>query len=254
MEGTTIRILAISDIHGCYDEFNQLLSAVQYNPDKDKLILLGDYVDRGLRSREVIEQVMELRDEGAITLRGNHDQMMLDAILLDTDEVNSRWIRNGARHTIESYCGADFFEGEMERARYNEGKAYIKKKFEHHLSFLDTLALYYETDTHIFVHAGINPGVDDWKLQPHHDFIWIRDPFYNYPTGLNKTVVFGHTPAMNLHDSEGIWFCEEGDKIGIDGACVYGKQLNCLEITEEQEYRTHIVRFMHNDVNVEEEQ
>ena len=51
---------------------------------------------------------MELRDEGAITLRGNHDQMMLDAILLDTDEVNSRWIRNGARNTIESYCGADF--------------------------------------------------------------------------------------------------------------------------------------------------
>lgn len=81
---------------------------MEYNPAKDKLILLGDYVDRGFRSREVIEQVMKLRDEGAITLRGNHDQMMLDAILLDTDEANSRWIRNGARHTIESYCGADF--------------------------------------------------------------------------------------------------------------------------------------------------
>ena len=81
---------------------------MEYNPATDKLILLGDYVDRGLRSREVIEQVMKLRDEGAITLRGNHDQMMLDAILLDTDEMNSRWIRNGARHTIESYCGADF--------------------------------------------------------------------------------------------------------------------------------------------------
>ena len=43
----------------------------------------------------------------------------------------------------------------MDRARYNEGKAYIKKEFEHHLSFLDTLALFYETDTHIFVHAGL---------------------------------------------------------------------------------------------------
>lgn len=134
MEGITIRVLAISDIHGCYDEFNQLLLDVCFDPDEDRLILLGDYVDRGLRSKEVVEQVMALQDCGVITLRGNHDQMMLDAILLDTEEVNSRWIRNGARHTIESYCGADFFEGEMERDKYNEGKAYIKKHYEHHLA------------------------------------------------------------------------------------------------------------------------
>lgn len=221
------------------------MSDVEYNPTHDKLILLGDYVDRGPRSREVLEQVMELRDKGAITLRGNHDQMMLDAILLDTDELNSRWIRNGARSTIESYCGDDFFDGEMDRVRYNDGKAYIKQNFKHHVSFLDKLDLYYETDHHIFVHAGINPGVENWKQQSLHDFIWIRDPFYNYPTGLNKTVVFGHTPSINLHDSESIWFCDEGDKIGIDGACVYGKQLNCLEITDEQEYRTHFAPIMH---------
>ncbi|WP_369696067.1 metallophosphoesterase family protein [Paenibacillus lautus] len=232
----------MSDIHGCYDEFNRLLSEVRYQPEQDQLVLLGDYVDRGSKSKEVIEQVMELRDESAVTLRGNHDQMMLDAILLDTDEVNSRWIRNGARNTIESYCGADFFDGGMDRSRYNEGKAYIKRQYEHHLSFLDTLPLYYETDTHLFVHAGINPGVEDWKQQPPHDFIWIREPFFNYHTGINKTVVFGHTPAVNLHDSEHIWFCDDGDKIGIDGACVYGKQLNCLEITEQLEYRTYFVR------------
>lgn len=221
------------------------MSDLEFHPTHDKLILLGDYVDRGPRSKEVLEQVMALRDQGAITLRGNHDQMMLDAIMLDTDELNSRWIRNGARSTIESYCGADFFDGEMDRERYNEGKALIKQNFEDHVSFLDTLALYYETDHHIFVHAGINPGVENWKQQSHHDFIWIRDPFYNYPTGLNKTVVFGHTPTMNLHDSEQIWFCDEGDKIGIDGACVYGKQLNCLEITDEKEYKTHSVPIMH---------
>ncbi|WP_268741792.1 MULTISPECIES: metallophosphoesterase family protein [Paenibacillus] len=246
MEGITIRVLAISDIHGCYDEFNQLLLDVCFDPDEDRLILLGDYVDRGLRSKEVVEQVMALQDCGVITLRGNHDQMMLDAILLDTEEVNSRWIRNGARHTIESYCGADFFEGEMERDKYNEGKAYIKKHYEHHLAFLNTLRLYYETDTHIFVHAGINPAVEDWKQQVQDDFIWIRDKFYNYPTRLPKTVVFGHTPAINLHASEKVWFSEDGDKIGIDGACVYGKQLNCLEIREGEVYQTYFVPLKQN--------
>ncbi len=87
----------ISDIHGCYDEFNTLLKDVEYNPEEDKLILVGDYVDRGLKSKEVVEQVKSMVEEwGVIALKGNHDQMMVDAIDKEEDVDDKRWIRNGA--------------------------------------------------------------------------------------------------------------------------------------------------------------
>jgi len=237
-----IRTLAISDIHGCLDELNRLLNKVNYNPPEDKLVLLGDYVDRGPDSRAVVEQVMAFKEIwGVIALRGNHDQMMYDAILEDTEQFNARWIRNGARQTLESYCGADYFGEEMSRERYEEAKAYIKKHFMHHLEFLGSLDLYHQTDEHIFVHAGINPQCEDWRNQPHDDFIWIREPFFAHPTGLGKPVVFGHTPVVHLHESAGIWFSPMGDKIGIDGGCVFGHQLNCLEIDEQGHYKTYSV-------------
>ncbi len=102
---------------------------------------------------------------------------------------------------------------------------------------------YYERDSHIFVQAGINPSYENWKeSQPINDFYWIRDEFFHVSTNLEKKVVFGHTPPVNLHGSEDIWFSPMGDKIGIDGGCVYGLKLNCLEISEGGEYTTHFVK------------
>lgn len=235
--------MAISDIHGCLDEFNLLLTKVNYDPSNDKLVLLGDYVDRGPSSRGVVEQVQAFKEIWNVTvLRGNHDQMMYDAIVKDTETFNARWIRNGARQTLESYCGADFFGGDMTRERYDEAKAHIKKHYQQHLEFLGSLELYHETNEHIFVHAGINPEHDDWRNQPQDDFIWIREPFFERRTGLRQQVVFGHTPVVYLHESADIWFSPAGDKIGIDGGCAFGKQLNCLEIDEQGKYKTHSVR------------
>lgn len=237
-----IRTLAISDIHGCYDEFNTLLNTVEYNPEQDKLILLGDYVDRGLKSKEVVEQVKSLVEEwGVIALKGNHDQMMIDAF--NKEDEDERWLRNGALQTIESYCGQDSFIDGFEQDTYMEAKKYIKNHYAHHLEFLNTLPLYYETDNHIFVHAGINPIHENWKeSQSTRDYLWIRDVFFNYATNLEKKIVFGHTPVANLHGIEDIWFSPMGDKIGIDGGCVFGMNLNCLEISEEGEYTTHFVK------------
>jgi serine/threonine protein phosphatase 1 len=223
-----IRTLAISDIHGCYDQFNELLKKVNYSPSEDKLILLGDYIDRGVRSKEVVQQVKELHEEfGVIVLKGNHDQLMIDA--LDKNE-DASWLNNGGFQTVESYVGMDFFEESFEWFTYLRAKEFIKKNYSHHLDFLRSLPLYHETDSHIFVHAGLNPTYEDWKLQPESDFIWIRDIFFRNKTMVDKTVVFGHTPAEHLHGKSDIWFGE--DKIGIDGACAYGRQLNLLEINE----------------------
>jgi|SRR5690606_12147363 len=85
---TMERILAISDIHGCCDELNRLLELVKYNFTTDQLILLGDYVDRGFKSKDVIHKIKVLTDEGAIALRGNHDQMFIDWLV----SINSRML------------------------------------------------------------------------------------------------------------------------------------------------------------------
>lgn len=209
----------------------------------DSLILLGDYVDRGPNSKEVIEQVKSLKEaDGVIALRGNHDQMMLDALLEDTVKRDGHWLRNGAYATIGSYLGHPSLEEIFDWKIFAQAKKLIMKEFKHHIDFLNELEYFYETDTHIFIHAGINPSYSDWKQQPNYDSIWIRDEFYMNPTGLQKTVVFGHTSTINLHESADIWFSPMGDKIGIDGGCAYGKQINCLEILEGGEYITHFVR------------
>ncbi|WP_308860235.1 hypothetical protein [Paenibacillus radicibacter] len=98
---------------------------------------------------------------------------------------------------------------------------------------------YHEDDNNIFVHAGINPFYADWRKQSEDDFIWIRDIFIKCKTSLDKKVVFGHTPTIKIHDKEEIWFGE--DKIGIDGGCCFGLQLNLLEISNEG-YKTYFVR------------
>lgn len=216
------RILAISDIHGKYEEFLELLEKVEYVKEQDQLVLLGDYTDRGAHSKQVVEKVIDLVANGAIALRGNHDQMLLD--WLDTGEAD-RFIRNGGLMTVKSYCGTNYELEHLEEAR-----TVFLNEFAAHIDFMRNLPYYHETEEHIFIHAGINPAYEDWKETPVHEMVWIRDVFFNFPTNIgNKKIVFGHTPTIKLHESKEIWFTE--DKIGIDGGCVYGHQLNCLEIS-----------------------
>ncbi|TVY07238.1 metallophosphoesterase family protein [Paenibacillus cremeus] len=238
MRGSQRKTFVISDIHGCLVELEQLLTAIPFRKGKDQLILLGDYVDRGPNSKEVLERIIQLTETcHAVALRGNHDQMFLE--FLEGEDPYS-FIYNGGIHTLLSYCGPhwfdelDFFIG-LEKAR-----EYITTHFPTHVAFLQSLPLYYEAADHLFVHAGINPDYADWKNQPIDDFLWIREDFIDHPTGLEQPVVFGHTTTLDMEDAQGtVWF--GGDKIGIDGGCVYGGQLNCLEIGP-RGYRAYSVR------------
>ncbi len=96
------RTLIINDIHGELKLLNKLLKKVKYTADKDQLILLGDYIDRGPDSKGVLERVMELREQGAIVLKGNHDDMMVSAVDNKPDAWK-RWQRAGALSTLQSY-------------------------------------------------------------------------------------------------------------------------------------------------------
>jgi serine/threonine protein phosphatase 1 len=232
---TLRRTLVISDIHGCYDAWNSLLKKINYVPKEDQLILIGDYVDRGTRSKEVVAQLMRMVQSGeAIALRGNHDQRFIDLIMQNTTSFDAKFLEHGGLQTINSYCESRYtLEDLQDIMKMELAKASIRKSYKDHIAFLDSLPLYYEDAHHIYVHAGLNPFYKDWRNQPEKDFIWIREAFVDHKTVVDKMIVFGHTKTVDIHGSADIWF---GDgKIGIDGGCAYGLQLNGLEIILNQD-------------------
>lgn len=218
------RTIMISDIHGCIDEFNQMLQLIEYNSVSDQLILLGDYVDRGPNSKDVVDKVIELvKRNNAIALRGNHDQRLVDLINSDSTLVRSKFLEFGGIQTLQSYC--DIYN-EITDEILTLAIETIKTHFGHHIDFLDKLPLYHEDKDHIYVHAGLNPNYIDWKKQPETDFMYIRDEFIQSSFDLNQKIIFGHTRTIDIHGTSDIWFSE--DKIGIDGGCAYRMQLNGL--------------------------
>lgn len=232
------RTLVISDIHGCHTAFNELLALMNYKPGEDRLLLLGDFVDRGPSSREVVEQAIQLvRDAGAIAIKGNHDERFVDVVYERSEQSLYKFSGHGGRQTAESYAGSG--QGSMEEL-LEQLKRVMKERYVHHLDFLDNLPLFYEDEHFIYVHAGINPQYEDWKKQPARDFMYMKDPFIKQPTNLDKTVIFGHTKTRDIHGKSDIWF---GDgKIGVDGGCASGYQLNGLEIRGKNDFRTYAVR------------
>ncbi|MBS4191865.1 serine/threonine protein phosphatase [Bacillus sp. FJAT-49705] len=226
------RMLAISDIHGDLEKFEKLLELVKYDKDRDQLLLLGDFVDRGTHSRAVLDKVIQLRTEGAIALIGNHEKMMIDAFLDDPMNLK-RWYYNGGINTLQNYG----YEIEKDDSEYwyttDEMPEPIQMNddIRSHIEILKEFPYYYETDTHIFVHAGVHPDTPIESTEPQ-TLVWIREEFHNGYTG-EKTVVFGHTPTNYLHESKDVYF-GNNNIIGIDGGCAYGGRLCCLEVGSSQ--------------------
>lgn len=185
----------IGDIHGCLKPLQRLMAQVRPS-EADELIFLGDYVDRGPDSRGVIDYLLTVQGRHTF-LMGNHERMFLDFV---QGKERSLFLYNGGTATIESYGG-------------------LRRIPATHLTFLDRLKLYYETDDYLFVHAGIRPGIP-LEEQDESDLLWIREEFYAHSGHYPKTVVFGHTPMREV--------LMENDRIGIDTACVYGNKLTCL--------------------------
>lgn len=271
MSNETKRILAISDIHGQHHMLVELLDKVRYRPETDKLVFLGDYIDRGKCSKEVVATVKRLVEEdGAIAIRGNHDQILLS--MLDDEWSWDNWVINGGIATLESYLGRTV-TAEDDVANHLQA---MREQYCDHLDFLASLSLYWEDERHIFIHAGIDPELADWRQTPAKTMLWIRDKFYRAQLDTGKTIVFGHTPTAKLHGmhgseekngSQGVlklggsddirkdeetftpWFERDNSgaftKIGIDGGAAYGRQLNCLIIAG----GTYDYVYVTNDVN-----
>ncbi len=198
----TGRLLAVGDIHGCLHQLEQLIEQVQPTMS-DQVVFLGDYIDRGLDSRGVIDYLIHFgsRFPQTVFLKGNHEEMFLDFV---AGRNQMLYVLNGGQATLENYQEAE--------------KLRIPKS---HLDFLQNLRTSYETERFIFVHAGLRPGLP-LAAQQEKDLLWIREEFLHSDYDWGKTIVFGHTPRLDVLLS--------AHRIGVDTGAVYGRTLSCCEV------------------------
>jgi serine/threonine protein phosphatase 1 len=205
-----MRTLAIGDIHGCNAALNALLQLVQ--PESaDQIIFVGDYIDRGPASRAVINTLLELRKKcSTVFLRGNHEVMVLDA--RDDLTKANLWQSYGGSETLSSY-GVNY-------GIY--GPDWIQAIPAAHWAFLEQTARFFENDTHIFVHACLDPELD-MDAQPDWLLFWeYFDRLQPHRTG--KQIICGHTPQRSGQiKAVGFATC-------IDTAAASGGWLTCLDV------------------------
>lgn len=178
---------AIGDVHGELFKLKSLIGRLFLQED-DVLVFLGDYIDRGKYSFEVIEYLIELSDQfNCVFLKGNHELMFIDYLSGLYEEM---FIHNGGFKTVLSYekHGYDI-------AKHND---YTERHMpKHHMEFLLNLKPYYEVEDFIFVHAGIFPYTN-MENMPNEILYWDRSFIYTARNYKGKTVVCGHTPAPDV--------------------------------------------------------
>ena len=202
------RLIAIGDIHGEIEKLNELLNQLALQKD-DTLVFLGDYIDRGLNSKEVINCLIELsKKTNCIFLKGNHEDLLLKALETRTENDVLNWLIAGGGRTIDSY-------------------EKIENIFKLHSNFFDKLKPYYLTEKYLFVHAGINPN-KTLEEQDEDDLLWIRDNFIYKKHKLKQKIIFGHTPFTKPYLDD--------DKIGINTCCGNGPDDYITALICDEEY------------------
>lgn len=196
------RLLVISDIHGHTEGLNMLLKKSEYDPAKDQLYLLGDYIDSDPSTISTLQIVKQLVEAGAKAIKGNQETALLR-------KIKKQFTNIGMPIKLEAYT-----------------KHVLDKEM---MEWLESLPLYIEEEQYLFVHAGLKPGVP-LSEQSEKDLTEIREEFLNAPyEEKDQTIVFGHTPTFKLGVNNGeIW--SENNKINIDTGAKHGCRLTLLDI------------------------
>jgi serine/threonine protein phosphatase 1 len=170
------RRIVIGDVHGHYDTLISLLDAVSPS-SKDEIYFLGDLIDRGPKSAQVVDLVMRNKFH---CLRGNHEEMLLDVV--GTGEVSvdlyQSWLYSGGHATVDSYDS---------------------KIPQEHIDWIKGLPLYFDLGDYWLVHAGVDPNVP-LNQQSAEQFCWIREDFHGSDRAIfeNKLIITGHTITFTL--------------------------------------------------------
>jgi serine/threonine protein phosphatase 1 len=205
---------AISDIHGCYYTFKEMLSKIAFTKG-DTLYLLGDYINRGSNSKPLIDFIIQLQKQGynIIALKGNHEAMVFDSIELEN------WTP-GAPETLKSF-----------------GITHLKNLDESYIKWFSKLKHYHESESFLFVHAGLNFEIEN-PFEDLDSMIWIKDwhKNINYSLLQNRKIIHGHVPVTRKTIEQMLDKINTYKILNIDNGC-YMKEtkdfgsLCCIELT-----------------------
>lgn len=218
-----MKIFAIGDIHGCYDELMKGWAWIEKKRQPgDKVVLLGDYVDRGPKCKEVLYFVKGLMDNDpdAVCLRGNHEDMMITALENAKLHDYQLWHMNGGETTLASLNTAD-------------------ENIEYFLEIVKRTKMWQKIGGLFFVHAGVDPTFPV-EFQTESNYLWIREPFLSYKGQFKDKddnpvkVVHGHTPT---HIPAG----PGQNRFNLDTGCVFGSALTIAMFENDELEKAYIV-------------
>jgi len=216
-----LRLYVVGDVHGRADLLERLAGKIGREladaPERVLTIFLGDYIDRGMRSSDVVARLSARDFPTEIeTLRGNHEQTMLDAF--EDERVFGFWRKIGGMETLVSY--------KIDVSRVNRGQDYAGARADlheripsKHRDFLNTLPLTRQIGAYFFCHAGVRPRVP-LDRQDGTDLISIRDEFLKSRVDHGKIIVHGHTPVDEPEFRP--------NRVNIDTGAYLTNRLTCL--------------------------
>ena len=217
-----LRIYAIGDVHGCAELLHQVLLRIDAHQASHPAmrpveIFIGDYIDRGPASRDVLELLIaRSRTRETVCLKGNHETLV-ESFLKDP-AILSDWRHYGGLETLLSYGLAP--SANMDLAEQTElAEAFSQALPEDHRRFLGGLRSSFTCGDYFFVHAGVRPGIP-LARQREEDLLWIRTDFLLCEAEYSKIVVHGHTPVREPE--------VRPNRINIDTGAYATGQLTCL--------------------------
>ncbi|MFO0917833.1 MAG: metallophosphoesterase family protein [Planctomycetaceae bacterium] len=206
MADEAARLIAIGDVHGCAHALDALLETIQPQP-ADHLVFLGDLIDHGRDSADVLDRLLELPERCQVTLiQGNHEEMLFAA--RDSEQSLRYWENCGGVATLNSY-------------RFG---ALVSEIPDKHWDALRSAAPYVETEQFIFTHANYQADLP-MDQQESYQLRWdLFDPDHMHPHHSGKTVIVGHTEQKNSE------ILDLGFAICIDTACWRYGWLTALDV------------------------
>jgi serine/threonine protein phosphatase 1 len=223
------RIYAVGDVHGRRDVLAAVFSRIDQDlkaqPVSETIeVLIGDYIDRGPHSRQVLDLLIARRRErNMVFLKGNHEECALS--VLDNSTSFSEWKQMGGINTLLSYGVVPIRSEDGSEPQHEIAAAFRKALPDDHYRFLQGLALSFSCGDFFFTHAGVRPGIP-LSRQSQRDLLWIRDDFLLHEEDFGKVVVHGHTPTQEPE--------VRSNRINIDTGAYATGRLTCIVLEGDQ--------------------
>lgn len=218
---------AIGDIHGRVDLLRLMVEKIKRDAkernERPRLVFLGDYIDRGPDSPEVLDEICALKRADWCdieVLMGNHEESML--LFMTTPHVGPAWVEHGGDATLVSY-GLSLPQGRTREDWEGLSEAFKAAVPQRHVDLLETMKVTFQSADYLFVHAGVKPGVP-LADQDRSAFLWIRQEFLNSKKSCEYVVVHGHTPEPAIANDP--W------RIGLDTGAYATGVLSAVRLSD----------------------